>query len=704
MTKAAGASTAKLYIYYQTASPVPTPDFDHDLDNATSSRKQIDDTDQPAFAGELTITFWGAPSVGVDGDCDNNKMVDDTIDEVGATTPADCPEVGGGMDNNDDTDNTDVAESRSKLVVITEAMTSGTSILGGIEKEHPLSGTTENEVTIYAVVQDAAMNDLLDQEVMFEIVEQQPSLIGSASLTTKPKAAVATSSQEGIDGIDPGDAVAMRAISSLPTTSAYRIKVKVTAGGTNLGTVVLARAGKLDMVSAEACATVMDQETDIMNDGCMSDYNPQMVYGPSTDDIPSKFSIYAMATDSLGSMVTAEIMVKPATATTWWDALDCPMMNDAVTPMEGEPAVGPDDMTSPYCKMYAGLSAEAKPVVMRAFGEAYGDATKAFDITTGGKTLTESTVMLMVKENAPQGKYLLDVVATTGSGAQMITESDQVMVTVSGPLSQYGIEGPSRIQPGQVITYTVHARDELGNPAYYVAGQIKMASVFVDANPATIQVRLLDLGNQMVDFTSGSKATFRLRVPPGTGRGSLTITVSDRNQDVKDAFADVRIGANRAPMAGAAVADQMVTVGDMVTAQSAITDPDGDMLSYSVMSSDDMIATAMVDEMGMVTITAVGEGSATITVTATDPDGASATQDIMVTVEMTPEPNQAPMAVGMLDAVMLTMGDAPAMVDVSGAFSDADMDDADLHGRCLTTRWTTPPSPCDRQHGNHHRQ
>ena len=47
----------------------------------------------------------------------------------------------------------------------------------------------------------------------------------------------------------------------------------------------------------------------------------------------------------------------------------------------------------------------------------------------------------------------------------------------------------------------------------------------------------------------------------------------------------------------------------------------------------------------------------------------------MATTEMTPEPNQAPMAVGMLDAVMLTMGDDPAMVDVSGAFSDADMDD-----------------------------
>ena len=37
------------------------------------------------------------------------------------------------------------------------------------------------------------------------------------------------------------------------------------------------------------------------------------------------------------------------------------------------------------------------------------------------------------------------------------------------------------------------------------------------------------------------------------------------------------------------------------------------------MSSDEMVATAMVDDMGMVTITGHGAGMATITVTAMDP-------------------------------------------------------------------------------------
>ena len=93
---------------------------------------------------------------------------------------------------------------------------------------------------------------------------------------------------------------------------------------------------------------------------------------------------------------------------------------------------------------------------------------------------------------------------------------------------------------------------------------------------------------------------------------------------------------NMAPMAGDDVADQMVYVGAMVEVQSNFSDPDEDMLSYMASSSDDMIATATVDDMGMVTITGVAEGMATITVTASDPMGESAMQTIMVSVMMMP--------------------------------------------------------------------
>ena len=60
-------------------------------------------------------------------------------------------------------------------------------------------------------------------------------------------------------------------------------------------------------------------------------------------------------------------------------------------------------------------------------------------------------------------------------------------------------------------------------------------------------------------------------------------------------------------------------------------------------------------------------------VAATNDIGTGKYSDDMA-MAMTTKPNQAPMAVGELDAVTLTVGDDPAMVDVSGAFSDADMD------------------------------
>ena len=55
----------------------------------------------------------------------------------------------------------------------------------------------------------------------------------------------------------------------------------------------------------------------------------------------------------------------------WWNMLDCPAMNAAVSPSGGEPAVGSNDPMasprSPYCAMYDGLSDAAMTVVQRAY-------------------------------------------------------------------------------------------------------------------------------------------------------------------------------------------------------------------------------------------------------------------------------------------------------------------------------------------------
>ena len=92
---------------------------------------------------------------------------------------------------------------------------------------------------------------------------------------------------------------------------------------------------------------------------------------------------------------------------------------------------------------------------------------------------------------------------------------------------------------------------------------------------------------------------------------------------------------NRAPRATGAIPAQTLRVGGTAAAVSVaryFSDPDDDALTYTARSSRTGIATAAVSG-GTVTLTPVAAGTATVTVTARDPEGASATQDIAVTVQ-----------------------------------------------------------------------
>ena len=128
-------------------------------------------------------------------------------------------------------------------------------------------------------------------------------------------------------------------------------------------------------------------------------------------------------------------------------------------------------------------------------------------------------------------------------------------------------------------------------------------------------------------LTPGTSYTFKVRADNAAGMGAYAEAVMATTT------------ANMAPAGTASTA--MVTAGETVMVESNIADPEGDMLTWSVMSDMEMYATAMVDDMGMVTITGVAAGMATITVTATDSFGAEGTQAITVTVASA---NTAPMA------------------------------------------------------------
>ena len=116
-------------------------------------------------------------------------------------------------------------------------------------------------------------------------------------------------------------------------------------------------------------------------------------------------------------------------ADAWWDSLNCAQRNDAVSPEDGEPPVGSDDLDanprSLYCHMYDELSPAAVEVVDRAhwnshFRYAFGAGTWSQSITTGASGgLLDA---LLAPPSAPR-----DVSADHSC-------DDQIMVTWKAPV------------------------------------------------------------------------------------------------------------------------------------------------------------------------------------------------------------------------------------------------------------------------------
>ena len=107
---------------------------------------------------------------------------------------------------------------------------------------------------------------------------------------------------------------------------------------------------------------------------------------------------------------------------------------------------------------------------------------------------------------------------------------------------------------------------------------------------------------------------------------------------------------NRTPVVAQVFADITITLEDGGPDRWAsgnlgtnFSDPDGDELSYSVGSSNESVADAVISGSGpMVIVQAQGGGTATITITARDPGGLTATQSFRVTVNDKPDHSNTP--------------------------------------------------------------
>ena len=107
---------------------------------------------------------------------------------------------------------------------------------------------------------------------------------------------------------------------------------------------------------------------------------------------------------------------------------------------------------------------------------------------------------------------------------------------------------------------------------------------------------------------------------------------------------------NRTPVVGQAFADITIILEDGGPDRWAsgglganFSDPDGDHLSYAVVSSNQSVVSAEISDPGPIAIVqAQGRGTATITITARDPGGLTATQRFRVTVNDRPDHSNTP--------------------------------------------------------------
>ena len=129
---------------------------------------------------------------------------------------------------------------------------------------------------------------------------------------------------------------------------------------------------------------------------------------------------------------------------------------------------------------------------------------------------------------------------------------------------------------------------------------------------------------------------------------------------------------NRPPVASGSLPAQSMTAGESVAVNvgAAFSDPDGDALTYTAISSNAGVASAALSGTNL-TVTAVSAGAATVTVTARDPAGLSAAASANITVM---EPNRAPVAaVAIAPPQTAVVGDT-VRLDASLFFTDPDGD------------------------------
>jgi hypothetical protein len=298
--------------------------------------------------------------------------------------------------------------------------------------------------------------------------------------------------------------------------------------------------------------------------------------------------------------------------------------------------------TIPQQVLHVGESA----TVAACFNDADGDALR-YSVSSsdpGVATATSAGGRITIVAASP-GEARISVVAAdrTGRSAQ---QSFDVLVPNRPPVVVRDISGfVGSVGSGAIVVdLSRHFSDPDGEVLDYTA----------EFDPAIVQI---SIDAEWMTILNIAKGTVTV-VVTATDPGGLKVT---------DSFPVT--APNRPPLSAGTVPGQTIEVGDTsgVVVGPHFTDPDGDALSFSVVTTDTLVATTAVRD-SVVAVTGVAKGSATVTVTATDTEGLKASLSFAVTV-----PNRGPVVVDAIPGLTMGVGREAAM-ELGSYFGDPDGD------------------------------
>ena len=314
----------------------------------------------------------------------------------------------------------------------------------------------------------------------------------------------------------------------------------------------------------------------------------------------------------------------------------------------------------------------------------------AADVDVSGKFLDpDSDTLSYTAVSSDTTKATVSVSSSTVTITAVAAGSATVTVTASD----------GSLTATQTISVTVGQ----SNRAPTAVGTISPVTLTTAGSSANVNVssKFSDPDNDTLSYTAvssdPSKATVSVSsavvtiTPKAVGGATVTVTARDNDGLTATQTIGVTVSSvpNRAPVTVGTIPPVTLTAGTSATNVNVspyFSDPDGDTLTYTAVSSDTSKATVSVSS-ATVTITPKAEGITTVTVTARDTNGLTATQTIAVLV--TAAPNRAPVTVGTIPPITLTAGASAGTVNVSGKFSDPDNDTLSYTAVSLNTSKAT---------------